>query len=315
MKQQVTFAQAIEAANRGDAAAARDILKQLVSEDPQHSRAWMLLAEVAKTPEYAINCLGKVLVLEPENALARERQAQLRAGQRPSGALAPSGSSAPSVNALQRFLGEQQDPAAVQHAYTTVSQILTPGEEIHYIAVQSRPVLTISPDCIVLTNKRFIIYRTKLLGGADFDDYIWRDLRDAKLKEGMIGATITMKVVTGQVLTLEYLPKVQARRIYQAAQAMEEHVREERRQREMEERRAGAQNIVLSSPLTNPLAPPVPPAPPALPPALALPEPPITQPATEDPVETLKKLKTLLTAELISQSEYDAKKVEILARM
>ena len=39
------------------------------------------------------------------------------------------------------------------------------------------------------------------------------------------------------------------------------------------------------------------------------------QPAAEDPVETLGKLKRLLDAGLIDQSEYDAKKAEILQRM
>jgi hypothetical protein len=35
----------------------------------------------------------------------------------------------------------------------------------------------------------------------------------------------------------------------------------------------------------------------------------------EDPVARLKQLKVMLDAELISQAEYDAKKVEILSRM
>jgi Tfp pilus assembly protein PilF len=63
MKQQVTFAQAVEAANRGDAATARTILKDVVRQDPKQPRAWMLLAEVAKTPEYALECIDKVLAL------------------------------------------------------------------------------------------------------------------------------------------------------------------------------------------------------------------------------------------------------------
>jgi len=37
--------------------------------------------------------------------------------------------------------------------------------------------------------------------------------------------------------------------------------------------------------------------------------------ATEDPVETLAKLKRMLDADLINQSEYDAKKAEILSRI
>ncbi len=39
------------------------------------------------------------------------------------------------------------------------------------------------------------------------------------------------------------------------------------------------------------------------------------QPAAEDPMETLTKLKKMLDAGLIEQSEYDAKKAEILSRM
>lgn len=39
------------------------------------------------------------------------------------------------------------------------------------------------------------------------------------------------------------------------------------------------------------------------------------QPAAEDPLEVLSKLKKLLDAGLIEQSEYDAKKAEILSRM
>ena len=40
-----------------------------------------------------------------------------------------------------------------------------------------------------------------------------------------------------------------------------------------------------------------------------------TQPAAEDPMETLAKLKKMLDAGLIEQAEYDAKKAEILSRM
>ena len=38
-------------------------------------------------------------------------------------------------------------------------------------------------------------------------------------------------------------------------------------------------------------------------------------PKEEDPMETLTKLKKMLDAGLIEQSEYDAKKTEILGRM
>jgi len=167
---------------------------------------------------------------------------------------------------------------------------------ILYLAVQSmplKPVANLTPDCVVLTNRRFIIYRPKLLGRADFEDYIWRELRDARLKEGITRATLTFQTVKGRTIAIEGLPKNEARRLYAIAQEQEEKVLEERRQREMEEKRAAAGGVYLHG---------APVAAPALPPQ-------------EDPVQKLKQLKDMLDTGLISQEEYDSKKADILSRM
>lgn len=206
----------------------------------------------------------------------------------------PANAAAPVSSLLAPFLNEEQDPTAVAQAYERVQQVVTRGEEILYIAVQKRPVVNLAPDCAVLTTRRFIIYRPKLLGRADFEDYIWRDLFDVRLKEGMMGATLTMHTVRRQVVTIDYLPKQQARILYRFAQEMEEKAVEERRARELEERRASAGGIVLqgvSQPATNASAP------------------------ADDPLQTLKKLKEMADAGLITASEYEAKKSDILARM
>ena len=50
--------------------------------------------------------------------------------------------------------------------------------------------MTVAPDSVVLTNKRFIIYRPKFLGGAQFEDYIWRDLGEAITRHDPILATM-----------------------------------------------------------------------------------------------------------------------------
>ena len=194
---------------------------------------------------------------------------------------------------IRRFLNEEQDPAVVKQVLLKVKQILTSSEEILYIAVQ-KSLINLSPDCVVLTNKRFIIYRPKLLGGASFQDYIWRDLKDARLKEGMLRATLTMHTVKGQVLTVGDIPKVQARKLYAYAQEMEEKVRQERRLRAMEEKRAAAGGIVLQGGTPTAQAPST---------------------SQEDPVQNLMKLKEMLDAGLITAEEYDAKKADILSRM
>lgn len=198
------------------------------------------------------------------------------------------------INLLKKFLSEEQDPAQVQHVFAKVQQILTHGEEILYMAVQKR-LINLSPDSVVLTNKRFIVYRPTLLGGANFQDYIWRDLHDARLTEGIINSTITLQTVKSQLLSVSDLPKAQARKLYAFAQEMEEKVLEERRTRDMEEKRAGAGGIVLQGGL--PTAPT--PAP-------------VQQ--EEDPMQKLKKLKDMLDAGLITDQEYATKKAEILSK-
>jgi hypothetical protein len=198
---------------------------------------------------------------------------------------------------LKRFQNEDQDPAVVEQVLSRVQQLLTSGEEVSYVAVQKKPVVNVTPECVVLTSKRFILYKPKLLGGADFEDYIWRELKDARLQEGLLGATLTMHTVAGRLITVEYLPKAQARRLYSLAQEMEEKVHEERRSRELEDKRAAAGGVVLHG---APLSPP---------------QQGHVASGAEDPVQTLQKLKAMAEAGLITASEYEAKKAEVLARM
>jgi hypothetical protein len=200
-------------------------------------------------------------------------------------------------DAIQQFLNEDQDEATVQKVLSKVSDILTRGEEIRYIAVQQRPLhMNFAPESIVLTNKRFIRYKPKMLGGADFQDHIWRDLGEATMSEGLTGATLSLTTVEGTKLKVDYLPKAQARKLYRVAQEMEEEMRDSRRVRELEEARAAAGGITMQS-ATAPQ-----------------PSVPATQPV-DDPVERLKKLKAMLAAGLIEQDEFDAKKAEILANL
>lgn len=195
------------------------------------------------------------------------------------------------------FSSEQRNPAIVQQVHQKVSQILTRDEQILYIATQGS-LTSLSPDSVVLTSRRFIVYKPKLLGGAEFKDYIWRDLVDITLKEGMMHSTLSMKTVEGKVITVENIPKAQARKVYSYAQEMEEQVREERRIREMEEKRAAAGGITIQQPAMS--APPPPSTPP---------------PPQDDPVKKLTQLKQMLDAGLITQGEYDTKKADLLSRM
>ena len=153
--------------------------------------------------------------------------------------------------------------------------------------------MNIAPDGLLLTNKRLMIVRPKLLG-MTFQDYIWRDIGNVHMSEQMLTATITCTVAGGTPLKIDSIPKKQARKIYGIAQEKEERVREERRMRDMEEKRAAAGGVTIAAPGQVPAA---------------------VAPAADDPMAVLGKLKSMLDAGLIQPQEFEAKKAEILGRM
>ena len=199
------------------------------------------------------------------------------------------------MSAFARFLNENQDPKAVEKLLTKVSGLLTAGEEVQYIAVQKKPVLNTSPDCVALTDKRVIFCRPKNFGlTMEFKDHLWKDVVDIHIKENMLGADFSIKTAKGSDL-MDYLPKDQARRLYQFGQAKEEEARDYRRQRDLEDKRAAAGGgIVVNAS-----------APAAIAPANN----------ADDPMEKLKRLKAMLESELLTQAEYDERRAAILATL
>jgi len=197
-------------------------------------------------------------------------------------------------NPIRNFLNEDQDPKAIEKIVGKLGSLLMSGEIIEYIAVQRKPAVNLSPDAVALTTKRIIFCRFKNLGlSMELEDYIWKDVDDCHMKESILGAEFTVKTVAGQTSKIDYLPKAQARRLYTVAQEQEEKQREFRRQQDLEEKRAAAGNVNVTTAQPHPIH---------------------SQPP-EDPVASLEKLKALLEKGLIEQSEYDAKKAEILSRL
>lgn len=202
----------------------------------------------------------------------------------------------------RQFVADGQDPATVARLFESVRQILTSNEQLLYIGVQKKPVMNVKPDAAALTTRRVIVYFAKLIG-TSFEDFQWIDLVDARLTEGMLGATLTFRHVNGREVSIDYLPKQQARALYRIAQEQEEAARANRRAHHLEETRAAAGAPQVAIMATNPgvsmMPPPAPPAAPA--PA-----------AAPDLASRMQTLKQLLDAGLISQAEFDAKRAEIL---
>ncbi len=55
------------------------------------------------------------------------------------------------------ILTDEQDPVAVGKILPKITELLTRDEQVAYIAVQKKMVMNLSPDAVVLTNRRFIV--------------------------------------------------------------------------------------------------------------------------------------------------------------
>lgn len=116
---------------------------------------------------------------------------------------------------LKKFLNEEQDPKAIEKVMSKLSDLLMKNEEIGYIAVQKKPAITVLPDSIVVTNKRIIICQPKNLGlSMNFTDYSWDEIESTFVKEGILGSDFSFVTKTALSITIEYIPKVQARKMY-----------------------------------------------------------------------------------------------------
>lgn len=204
---------------------------------------------------------------------------------------------------LKDFLNEEQDPKAVEKLLGRINSLLTSQEFVEYIAVQKKP-LNISPDCIALTNRRIIFCRPKNFGlSMDFQDYSWVDVADCHIKEGIIGSTFMMRTIGGHNNMMDYLPKNQARKLYQFAQEEEEKMRGIRRDKNLETMRASAGGVIVNN-ATPIIAHPQP---------LQQQTPQLIE--NEDPFALLQKLKGLVENGVISTEEFEEKKNEILSRV
>ena len=116
---------------------------------------------------------------------------------------------------IKKFLNEEQDPKAIEKVTSKLQDILMKNEEIGYIAVQKKPALTVLPDSIVVTTKRIIICQPKNLGlSMNFIDYTWDDIEGTFVKENILGSEFSFSTKTDMQVSIDYIPKIQARKIF-----------------------------------------------------------------------------------------------------
>lgn len=199
---------------------------------------------------------------------------------------------------IDKFLNDEQDPKAVEKVIGKLSDLLTSGEEIIYLAVQKKPAVNLLPDSIAISNKRIFYCEPGNLGlTMNFKDISWKNIKEVSFKEEFFGAKFICVPQHGESIVTDYIPKVQARKLHQAANEQLEQYKELLRQQQLEANRATASTVNIP---------------------LAVEETPVTtapQPSEnheDDSTIKLRKLKTLYDQQLITRAEYESKKQAIL---
>lgn len=223
---------------------------------------------------------------------------------------------------LDKYIQDGQDLKVVEKIHGKIVDMLTHGEALSYIALQKKPAVTLLPDSIAISNKRiFLCEFTKLGLATNFEIFSWKDIKDIAFKEEIFGSKVTVIPFTGENLSIDYIPKTQARKLYQLIKEALENVKIENEQPKRE----------ITAPVTPVFEAPTPVAQPIVERPVVVPEETKAEPAPvfertepspakveveEDELTLkLKKLKGLFDKQLISQAEYESKKAEILSQL
>jgi len=194
---------------------------------------------------------------------------------------------------------EEAEDRGLEAVLKILNSVLTADEKLEAWAVQHR-IFALKHRRLALgaTSGRFLAIERPLLGGFDLTDVRWQDLKDVHIHVGILAARLQLTALespdlasaSGQTRTLTYegLVKDQAQRLYRICQAHDQAWREKRRVRELEELRARAGGIQVSSG-------------------------PAAAPAGDDAVRRLQEAKQLLEARLITDAEYEAIKAKIVS--
>jgi hypothetical protein len=190
----------------------------------------------------------------------------------------------------------------VMKALEYLNSVLVKGETLEAWSIQRRLfALAQRRILIAATSGRFIKIKRGILGGFEMTDFRWQDLGDAKIKVGIFGADIFMKIFpssdlaisenSAQDLILKGFRKEGTQQIYRLAQAQDQSWREKRRIRELEELRAKSGGITLgNSPGAQQAGS-----------------------SSEDVAAKLQQAKQMLDSKLITDSEYESIKARLIS--
>lgn len=187
---------------------------------------------------------------------------------------------------IDKFLNDEQDVKTVEKVIIKLTDLLTSGEEIIYLAVQKKPAVNLLPDSIAVSNKRLFYCEPGNLGlTMNFKDISWKNIKEVSFKEEFFGSKFICVPQHGENIVTEFIPKVQARKLYQAAtEQLENYLNVPPLQKTIELEIEEAQ-IIDQSPIIE---------------------------EEDETTLKLRKLKTLYDKQLITLEEYENKKAAIL---
>lgn len=203
---------------------------------------------------------------------------------------------------IEQYLTDDQDPKTAEKVLGKLRDMLTSGEAVTYLAIQKKPAVTLIPDCIAITNKRIVFCIPGNLGlTTNYITFTWSEIKEVSFKEEFFGSKFMAVPMKGENIVVDYIPKVQARKLYQFCNEQLEKYQSAAGTQS----NASMQNENLADDYASYIE--------------------ISD--VQKPVETintshedeltlkLQKLKSLYEKQLISQEEYESKKADILSQL
>lgn len=201
-------------------------------------------------------------------------------------------------------LGATED-ARIQKGLADFQSLLVPEESIEAYAVQRRIfALTHRRVIVCASTGRLIGMARSLFGGFTPDTVRWQDIKEVRIKVGVLAADLTVSAlatpdlaVAGQTRTVSFLGlrKEQAEAVYRICQAQEQAWREKRRIRELEELRAKSGGIQLGTGSGDMSA--------------------ARGTSPDSPAARLAQAKAMFDQKLITDSEYESLKARIVGNV
>jgi len=203
---------------------------------------------------------------------------------------------------IEQYLTDEQDAKTAEKVLAKLKDMLSSDEPVIYLAIQKTPGVTINPDSIAVSSKRIVFCIPENLGlTTNFITFYWADVKEVSFKEGFLGSKFIIIPQKGENVVTDYIPKVQARKLYQFCnEQMEKHkisspgtASLSQNENLIDDYASYIEEIQEVDSLTS-----------------------AERSQSEDElIQKLQKLKTLFEKNLISQAEYERKKADILSQL